>query len=111
MTARVLVVDDVPSKRKPLQTRLSPEYFESMGRFIYRNQRAAIGLIRMLRDPRVGVVASSFRCQDFRLLCRKDRLQERLRNMANDGHAHAIPAHVIGVIVALGQTITIVQSH
>ena len=45
------------------------------------------------------------------MICREDRLKYRLRNVANDGRAHAIPTNVIGVIVARGKTIAVVQAH
>lgn len=54
----------------------------------------------------------SFRRREYHhTIYRKDRLKYRLRNVPNNRYTHAVPANMIGVIVALGQTITIVQSH
>jgi len=66
------------------------------------------------RAPVVGVVranlvaarAMSFRrCWNHGAICRKDRLKDRLRDVPNNRHTDAVPTNMIGVVVALGQTI------
>jgi hypothetical protein len=56
-------------------------------------------------------MTASFRGERFRAIGCEDRLEDCRRNVANDRHAHAIPADVIGVVVALGETVTVVQAH
>jgi hypothetical protein len=124
MTARV-----TGRRCKLLQKRLSVKYFEvllaangpdaiaiarradatSSWRSIYRRRQAAIASLRAQRDRQRGAaIASLRRRQHFHVICREDPLKDRLRNVADDGRAHAVPTDVIGVIVALGKTVTVV---
>jgi hypothetical protein len=41
----------------------------------------------------------------------EDRLEYRFRNVANDRHTHAVPTNMIGVIIALGEAVAVVQTH
>ena len=94
------------------RTGIPPNFIvERTGRFTYRNPRAAIASLTTPRDPQGGVAAASFRRQNFSVARCEDRLEDRFCNVTNDRHAHAIPANMIGIVVALGKTVTVVQTH